>query len=92
MVYNRAVDRNYIYYEPKVVNMLNKEPPTSEEIEILNLKKYENEKKNMLKKQIQDEKTLKIRRSILNYNSHKNKEKCLSSNNYCLFRNNSNYQ
>ena len=39
--YSRAKNRNFIYKEPAVVNMLNTIPPTSEEIIKLQNKKYE---------------------------------------------------
>jgi len=91
LIYTRAVDRNFIYYEPKVATMMGEEVLTSEEMNELNTEKNEKEIKNHLKKQIEDKKTLKNRRSILNYYNNKSKQKCLSGSDYCLFRGNNNH-
>ena len=90
--YSRAKNRNFIYKEPAVVNMLNTIPPTSEEIIKLQNKKYEDKINNLLEKQIRNRKQMEKKRAIINYNNQNKqyREKCLpkkkGKDKYCLVK------
>jgi len=91
LIYDQAKDRNYIYLEPEIVDMLNTTPPTSEEIEKQNIQRNRNEMDKILSKQKMDKMFIKIKQSIFNYHNFQKKDRCLS-NNCCNEQNGYYYQ
>ena len=84
IIYSRAKDRNYIYYEPSVAKALNTEVLTSKEIEELRKKKAKENNIYLLNKQITETDLNNNKQSLLNHHYYNNlKNKCNSDNNYC---------